>query len=89
MTGAGVGRLVQAYYQQVAGVMGEHADRQLQHLKTLQGMTPPPRDSPASPEFGSDSGVGVARLTRGNFLKYFIYLCVPCLVPKRLCVKGT
>lgn len=40
MTSAGVGRLVQAYYQQVGGVMGDHEDRQLQHLKTLQGVTP-------------------------------------------------
>ncbi|XP_023375952.1 ellis-van Creveld syndrome protein, partial [Pteropus vampyrus] len=37
VTSAGVGRLVQAYYQQVGGVMGDHEDRQLQHLKTLQG----------------------------------------------------
>ncbi|XP_036083379.1 ellis-van Creveld syndrome protein isoform X5 [Rousettus aegyptiacus] len=37
VTSAGVGRLVQAYYQQVGGVMGDHEDRQLQHLRTLQG----------------------------------------------------
>ncbi|XP_024907603.1 ellis-van Creveld syndrome protein [Pteropus alecto] len=37
VTSAGVGRLVQAYYQQVGGIMGDHEDRQLQHLKTLQG----------------------------------------------------
>ncbi|XP_063561259.1 evC complex member EVC isoform X3 [Gorilla gorilla gorilla] len=37
VTSAGVSRLVQAYYQQVARIMEDHEERKLQHLKTLQG----------------------------------------------------
>ncbi|XP_058402690.1 evC complex member EVC isoform X2 [Diceros bicornis minor] len=37
VTGAGVGRLVQAYYQQIRRVVRDHEERRLQHLKTLQG----------------------------------------------------
>uniref|UniRef100_A0A673SVS5 EvC ciliary complex subunit 1 n=1 Tax=Suricata suricatta TaxID=37032 RepID=A0A673SVS5_SURSU len=37
VTGPGVGRPVQAYYQQMRRVMQGHEERRLQHLKTLQG----------------------------------------------------
>ncbi|XP_039087970.1 ellis-van Creveld syndrome protein isoform X2 [Hyaena hyaena] len=37
VTSAGVGRLVQAYYQQIRRVMQDHEERKLQHLTTLQG----------------------------------------------------
>ncbi|XP_059743333.1 evC complex member EVC isoform X4 [Bos taurus] len=37
VTSPGIGRLVQAYYQQVGRVMQDHEERRLQHLKTLQG----------------------------------------------------
>nr|XP_025145505.1 ellis-van Creveld syndrome protein isoform X2 [Bubalus bubalis] len=37
VTSPGIGRLVQAYYQQIGRVMQDHEERRLQHLKTLQG----------------------------------------------------
>lgn len=37
VTSAGVGRLVQAYYQQVGRAMRDHAERRLERLETLQG----------------------------------------------------
>ncbi|XP_036184472.1 ellis-van Creveld syndrome protein isoform X2 [Myotis myotis] len=37
VTSAGVGRLVQAYDQQVGRAMRDHAERRLEHLETLQG----------------------------------------------------
>lgn len=37
VTSAGVGRLVQAYYQQVGRVLQEHGERRLQQLRSLQG----------------------------------------------------
>lgn len=36
VTSPGIGRLVQAYYQQIGRVMQDHEERRLQHLKTLQ-----------------------------------------------------
>lgn len=70
VTSAGVGRLVQAYYQQVGGVMGDHEDRQLQHLRTLQGMTPslgrPTSHEPTRASSGRTRGLGVSRCIWGN-----------------------
>lgn len=40
VTSAGVGRLVQAYDQQIRRVMQDHEERKLQHLTTLQGTVP-------------------------------------------------
>ncbi|XP_006163261.1 ellis-van Creveld syndrome protein [Tupaia chinensis] len=37
VTSAGVGRLVQAYYQQLGRAMQDHEERKLQRLKALQG----------------------------------------------------
>ncbi|XP_069924142.1 evC complex member EVC isoform X5 [Oryctolagus cuniculus] len=37
VTSAGVGRLVQAYYQQVGRILQEHGARRLQQLRSLQG----------------------------------------------------
>ncbi|XP_014393769.1 PREDICTED: LOW QUALITY PROTEIN: ellis-van Creveld syndrome protein [Myotis brandtii] len=37
VTSAGVGRLVQAYDQQVGRAMRDHAERRLEHLESLQG----------------------------------------------------
>ncbi|XP_068831320.1 evC complex member EVC isoform X3 [Capricornis sumatraensis] len=36
VTSPGIGRLVQAYYQQIGRVMQDHEERRLQHLKALQ-----------------------------------------------------
>lgn len=88
VTSAGVGRLVQAYYQQVGGVMGDHEDRQLQHLRTLQGMTPslgrPTSHEPTRAEFGTDRGVGCFTLYLGKLFFLIFHLStypLPC--PKK------
>lgn len=88
VTSAGVGRLVQAYYQQVGGVMGDHEDRQLQHLRTLQGMTPslgrPTSHAPTRAEFGTDRGVGCFTLYLGELFFLIFHLStypLPC--PKK------
>lgn len=47
VTSASIGRLVQAYYQQMGRVLQDHEECKLQHLKALRGMAPSPR-SPTS-----------------------------------------
>lgn len=49
VTSASIGRLVQAYYQQMGRVLQDHEDCKLQHLKALRGMAPSP-GSPTSHE---------------------------------------
>lgn len=89
VTSAGVGRLVQAYYQQVGGVMGDHEDRQLQHLKTLQGVTPS-RGQPHEPRakrarsLGQTRMSGVSHFIWENLFFLIFYLLIytlPC--PKK------
>lgn len=79
VTSAGVGRLVQAYDQQVGRAMRDDAERRLEHLETLQGtrLGEPRRRELASSE--------CSNFTFGNFISLiFRFLMCPLLVPKRL-----
>lgn len=70
VTSAGVGRLVRAYYQQLGGVMGDHGDRQLQHLRSLQGTAASlgQPHAPRAPSSGQTRVSGVPHFVWGNFL---------------------
>ena len=86
VTSPGIGRLVQAYYQQIGRVMQDHEERRLQHLKTLQGMVTSTRKPcqqrarcALSWGWGGMSAFSNGYLRGFNFFYVLcIYLSLPC-----------
>lgn len=73
VTGTGVGRLVQAYSQQVGRAMRDHEERRLEHLETLQGTCP--RGAPPT-------GAGELRVFRSHLWKsYLVTISFPYVSP--------
>ena len=89
VTSPGIGRLVQAYYQQIGRVMQDHEERRLQHLKTLQGMVTSTRKPcqqrarcALSWGWGGMSAFSNGYLRGFNFFLCFMYLFILALSPK-------
>lgn len=88
VTSPGIGRLVQAYYQQIGRVMQDHEERRLQHLKTLQSMVPSTR-KPCQQRArcalswgqGGMSAFSNGYLRGANFFMFYVFI-YPCLVPQ-------
>lgn len=85
VTSAGVGRLVRAYYQQLGGVMGDHGDRQLQHLRSLQGTAASlgQPHAPRAPSSGQTRVSGVHTLFGGIFFLICHLPIYPLPFPKK------